>query len=983
MKTSEMRASRHVSPMWSRVDGDPRRSILMWTLLAAASLSSVTVTKRLYARRRKKLTGSGSDSGSASAVSSIVLHTSDEVECVVQACSGLRCEVAGLAASIPVIGRMRSAADAADATSSERVAFSKGLVGGPLPELNVNHASYARAAKIVSRDPELLPSLEAYALGLDYCTGVLSKESPHAGRKGPVCPFVPKAMRNRSIYISVVGTASGCDAFQKIKELILGILEDFAALEPRQGSLVMYKAVVLFFPDVSSFEAPAIVDRVQRECQPLFVAKGLMLGEFHSLNNSEGIRNKSYFPLRTAVPCLAVRIMVPSDVAFLSKPKLPASSRRRFLAGFIEHFDKGTSNSEEIARAHQALAQAFLDEEEAAATTTADAQPCDPRFATSEACTKKLPGTEESGGGGVAHSLAAALEADSPEAFRRNGHALVDWVASYRERCSELPVRSMVSPGYLQELLPAEAPEVGEPWEAIMRDVDRAILPGLTHCESGRFFAYFKAHAAYASVLGELLAAGLNVMGFNWIASPACTELEILTLNWLGKALGLPEEFLLRDQHRPAAATSATSSGGAFGGGVIQGSSGEAVIVVMLAAQSRALKQAAAAAAAASGGGEDPEAEGFVETEEWRKKTISRFVVYVSDQAHAIVQKGCVVLGIPMCRLRVLPTELADAYSLRPEVLSGAMKADIVAGLLPLMVVPTVGSRSTTALDPIGLLADAARSAAASAGSAIQPWVHVDAAYGGSYAVCEEFRYIFEGIERADSLAVNAHKKLLVNFDCCALWVKDRRPLLESLSLGGLTPEALRNPATGTGSCVDYKDWQLPLGRRFRALKLWCVMRSLGTQGLQAHLRNGVRLAIAFEAKVRAHPDFEVYVERKMALVCFRLRPPRLVGSGGSEQERANELNQALQDRLDARGKVFLIHAKVSGSIVLRMAIGGLDHTDEDIAKAWEEIRIQGESIIAAAQRSIEKEEASITTWSIFQMIFGRALRSVLMDWSQ
>lgn len=854
-----------------------------------------------------------------------VLHTPDEVDDVVQGSIGVQCDCSPIVGAIPVEGKLRTTSVSSEPGNVPLPVLPEGHP--PVSEEHraaVDQSLRERADAVLAKDPDLASSLRAYQETICYLREFLAKPHGLVGRRGPVCPFVPVSLKKSTVYISAVRTAhveGGPETVKsEIAKMVKSFLPEFKRLEPNSGRLVANKAVVFVFPDVANNVACRVIDEVQLECKPFFVAEGLMIGEFHRRNNACGLRNPDFYPLRTPFPSLALRHMVPSDLAFLSPDKYAPKLRVKFLSSFLSNFSGvepyETRNKKELDGARDELERA-RQELRLAASTGADKQ--------RRASTAERGGAAESSPpeGALDDPLARLRQADSSEEFRRNAHEMVEWIIKYRKTCSELPVRSTVAPGYLRRLLPAEAPQGGEPWKDIMNDLDRAILPGLTHWESKRFFAYFKPHAAYSSVLGEMLCAGLNVMGFSWIGSPACTELEVLALNWLGKALNLPDMFL----------TSDTGSGG----GVIQGSAGESAIVVLLAARTRVLAAADARAAA-----EASAAEGSEATDERHVRLLSSMVVYVSDQTHSIAQKACMVVGIPTSRLRVLPTTREDAYALSPAVLRDAIAKDVAAGLVPLMVVATPGTTSSTALDQIGELADAAKDGAA--GCPYTPWVHVDAAYGGAYAICPEFAHILDGVDKADSIAVNAHKKLLTNFDCCALWVRDREPLLAALSL---TPEYLRNRASESGLVVDLKDWQLPLGRRFRALKLWFVLRSLGVEGLQAHVRNGVRLARAFAEHIEGHPLFELYTPRTMGLVCFRIAPHAEDGAA-EDVEATNAVNQELLDRLNARGRVFIIHTKLSERLVLRLAVGGMEHDDADVDAAWQEIRAQAEEVSRA-----------------------------------
>ncbi|MBL7008634.1 MAG: aspartate aminotransferase family protein [Planctomycetes bacterium] len=462
----------------------------------------------------------------------------------------------------------------------------------------------------------------------------------------------------------------------------------------------------------------------------------------------------------------------------------------------------------------------------------------------------------------------------SPEEFRRHGRAVVDWIADYWERVEELPVQSRARPGELRAALPAAAPEDGEPFEAMMADVDRLILPGITHWQSPNFFGYFPANSSPPAVLGELLSAGLGVQGMLWSTSPACTELETHVLDWLVGMLGLPERF---------------RSGGA-GGGVIQDTASSSTLCALLAARERA---------AAAGDGAVVDRGGLV--------------YYCSDQAHSSVEKAARIAGVAPDRLRVLPSD-AD-FRLPAATLRAAVEADLAAGLRPAFLCATVGTTSSNAVDPVAALGEIC--------AEHRVWLHVDAAMSGTAALCEEFRWIHDGLERADSYCFNPHKWMFTNFDCDCFWVADRGPLLAALSI---LPEYLRNQATESGAVIDYRDWHVPLGRRFRALKLWFVIRSYGVAGLRAAVRAHVALAREFADWVRADRDWELVGEPPLNLVCFRHR-------GG------DAANQRILERVNAAGRIFLTHTKLAGRYTLRLSIGQTRTERRHVERAWAELR--------------------------------------------
>jgi aromatic-L-amino-acid decarboxylase len=485
----------------------------------------------------------------------------------------------------------------------------------------------------------------------------------------------------------------------------------------------------------------------------------------------------------------------------------------------------------------------------------------------------------------------------SADEFRRAGHEVVEWIASYWERLQRtdaaLPVLSRVAPGEVAAGLPRVAPERGEAWETIFADFERVVMPGITHWQSPGFFAFFPANASGPAVLGEMLAAGLGVNGMLWATSPAATEVETRVLDWMGRAVGLPETFL---------------SESANGGGVIQGTASEAVLVGMLAARARRKGPNAQRAKGPNGGG---------------SKEQGRMVVYASTQAHSSVVKGAMIAGIadgPEDRggVRLIGTDAS--FAMDAAELERAIEEDEAAGRVPLFVCATVGTTSSTAIDPVRRIGEVAARHGV--------WMHVDAALAGSACICPEFRHWLDGIELVDTFSFNPHKWLLTNFDCSLLWTRDRASLTGALSI---TPEYLKNAASQAGSVIDYRDWQIPLGRRFRALKLWFVVRHYGLEGLRAYIREHIRLAALFESWVRADERFEEVTERTMTLVCFRLR-----GEGDARDRR----NKALLARANAGGRVYLTHTVLPGvGYVLRLAVGSTFTREADVRGAWEVIR--------------------------------------------
>ncbi|KAH6823944.1 Pyridoxal phosphate transferases superfamily protein [Perilla frutescens var. hirtella] len=467
------------------------------------------------------------------------------------------------------------------------------------------------------------------------------------------------------------------------------------------------------------------------------------------------------------------------------------------------------------------------------------------------------------------------------EQLREYGHKMVDFIADYYKNIENFPVLSQVQPGYLRELLPDSAPVHPESLQDVLDDVQSKILPGVTHWQSPDYFAYFPSNSSVAGFLGEMLSAGINMVGFSWITSPAATELEMIVLDWLAKALKLPDEFLSTGQ----------------GGGVIQGTASEAVLVVLLAARDQVLIRAG-------------------------KDAIGKLVVYSSDQNHSSLQKACKIAGIHPENFRVLKTDSSTDYALSPESLSGAISQDISSGLIPFFLGATVGTTSSTAVDPLPELGKISNSNGL--------WFHIDAAYAGSACVCPEYRHCINGVEGANSFNMNAHKWFLTNFDCSALWVKDRSALIQSLSTN---PEFLKNKASQDNKVVDYKDWQIPLGRRFRSLKLWMVLRLYGLENLQAYIRNHIELARKFEELVNLDPRFEVAAPRRFSLVCFRLL------SAENNVERANQLNRELLEAVNSTGELFISHTVLSETYILRFAVGAPLTEERHVVEAWKTLQ--------------------------------------------
>src|SRR5579864_2924930 len=462
----------------------------------------------------------------------------------------------------------------------------------------------------------------------------------------------------------------------------------------------------------------------------------------------------------------------------------------------------------------------------------------------------------------------------APEEFRQRGKEMVDWIADYYERVETFPVLSQVKPGQLRAAFPAQAPERGESFDAMMADVERLILPGITHWQSPNFFAYFPSNNSFPSILGELLSAGLGVQGMLWATSPACTELETHVLDWLVDMLALPAEF--------------ASSGP--GGGVIQDTASSSSLCALLAARERAT--------------------GLATNEQGCD---GKLVAYTSTQTHSSLEKAAKIAGIGSANLRAI--EVDEKFAMRPELLSAQIARDRAKGKTPFFVCATIGTTSSNAIDPVREIAAVAHDHGL--------WLHVDAAMSGTAALCPEFRWTHDGVELADSYCFNPHKWMFTNFDCDCFYVRDRAALIRALSV---LPEFLRNQATESGAVIDYRDWQIPLGRRFRALKLWFVLRHYGVEGLQHHIRQHIALAQEFANWVRADSRFELAAPAPLNLICFRLKA-------------GDAANQSLMDRLNRSGDLYLTHTKLNGKFTLRMSIGGTNTQRRHVERAWKRIQ--------------------------------------------
>ncbi|HZQ96718.1 MAG TPA: pyridoxal-dependent decarboxylase [Candidatus Sulfotelmatobacter sp.] len=473
----------------------------------------------------------------------------------------------------------------------------------------------------------------------------------------------------------------------------------------------------------------------------------------------------------------------------------------------------------------------------------------------------------------------------TPDEFRRYGYAVVDWIADYQSQVETLPVLPQVKPGQIRASLPADPPLRGEPFDALLKDVEQLILPGVTHWQSPNWFGYFPCNASGPGILGDLLSSGLGVQGMLWSTSPACTELETHVMDWLVGMLGLPGKFL-------------SSSAG---GGVIQDTASSAALCALLAGRERATH--------------------YVSN---RKGCDGRLAAYVSTQTHSSLQKAAMIAGIGVDNLRAI--EVDEDFAMKPAALSEQVEADRRAGLIPFFVCATIGTTSSNAMDPLVPIGEVCRKN--------NLWLHVDAAMAGTAMLCPEFRHLQDGVEFADSYNFNPHKWMFTNFDCSCFWVADRNALIQTLSI---LPEYLRNQATESGAVIDYRDWHIQLGRRFRSLKLWFVIRHYGVEGLQHHVREHVKLAQQFAGWVKADERFELAAPAPLSLICFRHK-------GG------DAANQAIMDRLNRSGDLFLTHTKLNGKLTLRLSVGQTNTRARHVENAWK--RIQEEATALESRRT-------------------------------
>ncbi len=456
--------------------------------------------------------------------------------------------------------------------------------------------------------------------------------------------------------------------------------------------------------------------------------------------------------------------------------------------------------------------------------------------------------------------------------FRSHAHELIDLIANYLENIEDLPISADVAPGDVRRQLPEHPPVAPEAFSDVVRDVRDIVIPGLTHWQHPNFFAYFPGNTTYSGILADLLTAGLGVQGMSWVTSPACTEVETLMLDWMHELLGLPDAF---------------RSTSANGGGVIQGSASEATLVSILSARWRATN-------------------GVVNAD----GDTSKLVAYATSQAHSSIEKGLRVAGIGTNHIRIVPHD--SEFAMDIEAFEALVRADIDAGLTPFWVCSTRGTTSSGAMDRTAEIGRVAKKYGL--------WMHVDGAMHGIAALAPEFRWVNDGMELADSYCTNPHKWMGVNFDCDLYWTADRRSLLGALSI---LPEYLRSAAAESGAAIDYRDWQIPLGRRFRSLKLWFALRLDGIEVFQTLIRDHVAMAQSLAVAVGRDERFEIVAPHPLNLVCLRLKGD-------------DSLTDRLIESANETRTVLFTRTVLDGRSVLRFSIGSRTTTREHVMRAWE-----------------------------------------------
>ncbi|MDZ7773690.1 MAG: aminotransferase class I/II-fold pyridoxal phosphate-dependent enzyme [Balneolaceae bacterium] len=467
--------------------------------------------------------------------------------------------------------------------------------------------------------------------------------------------------------------------------------------------------------------------------------------------------------------------------------------------------------------------------------------------------------------------------------FREQAHRMVDWMADYFEQAEELPVKPTVKPGDILKQLPASPPEESENYDAIFSDFRKIVMPGMTHWESPMFMGYFPANKSYPSVLAEMLTATLGAQCMSWVTSPAATELEERMMEWLRELCGLPPSFT----------------------GVIQDTASTATLCALLMAREQAT--------------------GFGVNEDG-PEAFPPLTVYGSSETHSSIEKGVKIAGYGRSNLRKVPVD--ETWAMDPQALEKAIRSDLEAGYKPACVVATLGTTGSTAIDPLGAIADIC--------SRYDIFLHVDAAYAGTALLLPEKRAMAEGMERADAYVFNPHKWMFTNFDCSAFYVRDEELLVRTFEI---LPEYLKS--SEGDRVTNYRDWGIQLGRRFRALKLWFVIRSFGAEGLRDILRGHLRMAGWLEKQVQASEDFEMLAPVPLNALCLRFHPPHI-----DDEEKLDELNRNLLEAVQRSGELFITHTTLDNRLALRVVCGNTRLEQRHVEIAWRVLRQTAQSQI-------------------------------------
>lgn len=465
---------------------------------------------------------------------------------------------------------------------------------------------------------------------------------------------------------------------------------------------------------------------------------------------------------------------------------------------------------------------------------------------------------------------------NNPDEFKKYAYEFIDWIVDYYKNIEDYPVKSQVKPKEILDKLPDSPPEYSESIEKIFSDFKEIILPGITHWQNPNFHAYFPANSSFPSLLAEMLMSALGVQGMKWETSPAATELEEKVMNWLKEMLGLPSNF----------------------SGVIQDTASTSTLASIICAREKysdfKINQ-----------------NGF--------KNFENLRVYCSTETHSSIEKAVKIAGVG--KENLVKVDVDNEFKMKTDELENSIKKDIEKGFKPFCVIAALGTTGSTAVDPLEKISVICRK--------YNLWLHVDAAYSGSALILPEYKWMLNGIEQADSFVFNPHKWLFTNFDCSAYFVKEKEYLIRTFEI---LPEYLKT--LSDNKVNNYCDWGIPLGRRFRALKLWFVIRNFGVNGLQEKLRYQISLAKSLESKIRKEKKFEILAPVNFNLICFRFKP-----SGVNSEERLNEINEKLLQKINSTGKIYLSHTKLNGKYTLRMVIGQTNVNEKHIEKAWNLIK--------------------------------------------